>query len=171
MPRCSGVDRRQSDLRGAHPVLPGLAHPTPGARPDAFAGVTISTLRPEAEPFPPMSRPSSGAGSSGRRSWRRTRRLGEAKYLEVAASVADWILSLPREKTTSGDCLSYVAFKQSSIHNSNMLGAALLAKVGSLTGRARLLEVAKSAMHYSCSRLNQDGSWYYGEEPRVPLDR
>ena len=92
--------------------------------------------------------------------------LGEAKYLEVAASVADWILSLPREQTRTGACLSYVGFKQSSIHNSNMLGAALLAKVGRLTGRADALETAKSAMEYSCSRLNSDGSWYYGEHPK-----
>ncbi len=92
--------------------------------------------------------------------------LGDAKYLEVASGVADWILSIPREKTDTGACLSYVAFKQSSIHNSNMLGAALLAKVGSLTKRDEALEVAKSAMEYSCSRLNQDASWYYGEHPK-----
>jgi rhamnogalacturonyl hydrolase YesR len=92
--------------------------------------------------------------------------LGDAKYLEVAASVADWILTLPREQTTSGACLSYVGFKQSSIHNSNMLGAALLAKVGSVTKRAEASAVAKSAMQYSCSRLNNDGSWFYGEDPK-----
>lgn len=91
--------------------------------------------------------------------------LGEARYLEVAASVADWILTLPREQTPTGACLSYVAFKQSSIHNSNLLGAALLAKVGGLTGRAEAIEVARSAMNYSCSRLNADGSWFYGDAP------
>ena len=91
--------------------------------------------------------------------------LGEARYLEVAASVADWILTLPREQTPAGACLSYVAFKQSSIHNSNLLGAALLARVGSLAGRDEALEVAQSAMTYSCSRLNPDGSWFYGAAP------
>ena len=64
--------------------------------------------------------------------------LGNQQYLEVASSVCDWILSLPREETKSGVCLSYVAFKQSSIHNSNMLGAALLARVGKLTSHRRL---------------------------------
>jgi len=91
--------------------------------------------------------------------------LGDAKYLDVAVSVADWILNLPREQTRSGACLSYVAFKQSSIHNSNMLGAALLATVGSFTRRNEASEVAKAAMEYSCSRLNKDGSWFYGEDP------
>jgi rhamnogalacturonyl hydrolase YesR len=92
--------------------------------------------------------------------------LGNQQYLEVASSTCDWILSLPREATKSGACLSYVAFKQSSIHNSNMLGAALLAKVGKLTNHSTALAVAKDAMVYSCSRQNSDGSWFYGESPK-----
>jgi rhamnogalacturonyl hydrolase YesR len=91
--------------------------------------------------------------------------LGNAKYLDVASSVCDWILSLPREQTKSGVCISYVAFKQSSIHNSNMLAAALLAQVGALTKSATALEAARQAMVYSCSRQNADGGWYYGEAP------
>lgn len=92
--------------------------------------------------------------------------LGDAKYLEVASSIADWILTLPREKTEAGSCLSYVAFKQSSIHNSNMLGAALLGQVGSITGNHEALDVARDGMLYSCSNLNEDGSWYYGVHPK-----
>jgi rhamnogalacturonyl hydrolase YesR len=92
--------------------------------------------------------------------------LKNPRYLEVAASVCEWILSLPREKTGSGSCLSYVMLKQSSIHNSNMLGAALLARVGSLTGESRFAEVAHDAMLYSVSRQNADGSWWYGEDPK-----
>jgi rhamnogalacturonyl hydrolase YesR len=90
----------------------------------------------------------------------------DPEYFEVAESICRWILKLPRESTRSGACLSYVAFKQSSIHNSNMLGAALLAKVGSLTGNAEALRVAKDAMRYSCSRQSPDGSWFYGEHPK-----
>jgi rhamnogalacturonyl hydrolase YesR len=90
----------------------------------------------------------------------------DPSYLEAASSICSWILKLPRENTDSGACLSYVAFEQSSIHNSNMLGAALLAKVGSLTQNAEAVDVAKKAMLYSCSRQNADGSWYYGEAPK-----
>ncbi|MCZ2153469.1 MAG: hypothetical protein LC114_06150, partial [Bryobacterales bacterium] len=92
--------------------------------------------------------------------------LGERRYLDTASRVCDWILELPRERTPSGFCLSYVAFKQSSIHNSNMLGAALLARVGKLANRPECLEVAREAMLYSCSRQNSDGAWYYGEDPK-----
>jgi rhamnogalacturonyl hydrolase YesR len=92
--------------------------------------------------------------------------LGETKYLDVAVSIGDWILTLPREQTKTGACLSYVAFKQSSIHNSNMLGAALLGQVGALTRNARALDVARQAMEYSCSNLNDDGAWFYGVHPK-----
>ena len=92
--------------------------------------------------------------------------LGKVQYLDVALSVCAWILKLPREQTKSGVCLSYVAFKQSSIHNSNMLGGALLARVGSVTRGSEVLELAQQAILYSCSRQNHDGGWFYGEAPK-----
>lgn len=84
------------------------------------------------------------------------------EYLEVANSICQWILKLPRENTDSGTCLSYVAFEQNSVHNSNMLGAAMLARTARHNGERAWLKVAKEAMHFSCSRQFQDGSWNYG---------
>lgn len=92
--------------------------------------------------------------------------FGDGRYLDAANSVCDWIMKLPREVAQNGSCLSYVAFRQVSIHNSNMLGAALLARVGAIRGRADALELARAAMQYSCARQNADGSWYYGEDPK-----
>jgi hypothetical protein len=93
--------------------------------------------------------------------------LQEKRYLDIALSACRWILSLPREETSSGTCLSYLATWQSSIHNSNMLGAALLARASQYSPDAKTLqEVAKSAMEYSCSRQLSNGAWYYGEDPR-----
>ncbi len=92
--------------------------------------------------------------------------LGNARYLEVAASTAEWVKKLPREETDRGCCLSYVAFRQSSIHNSNMLGAALLARVAVHTKDRHALQLAHDAMRYSCERQNADGAWFYGEEPK-----
>ena len=90
--------------------------------------------------------------------------LGERRYLDVATSTCEWMLSLPRECTERGSCLSYVAIHQVSIHNSNMLGGALLARVGAVTGRKDFLALAGESMRYSCHRQNEDGAWYYGEE-------
>jgi hypothetical protein len=89
--------------------------------------------------------------------------LGERKYLDVAASTAEFVKSLPREKTDRGVCLSYVPFMQSSIHNSNMLGGALLSRVASYTGDRAATDLAREAMLYSCTRQLPDGAWYYGE--------
>ena len=90
--------------------------------------------------------------------------LGDAKYLEVAASVCDWVLSLPRERTNFGACLSYVPSRQTSIHNSNMLGAGVLASVAKHTHDSVARETAREAMTYSCTRQLRNGGWYYGEE-------
>ena len=92
--------------------------------------------------------------------------LGKREYLDVVSSICKWIRSVPRERTNSGICLSYVAGSQSSIHNSNMLGAALLARAARLTDNQADATLAKEAMEYSCSRQRPDGSWYYGEEPK-----
>lgn len=88
---------------------------------------------------------------------------GDKRWLNIAESAGRWIYKLPREKTDSGDCLSYLSFLQSSIHNANMLGAGLLARVGQRTGNKDFIQVARSAMLYSCSRQRPDGSWWYAE--------
>jgi hypothetical protein len=91
---------------------------------------------------------------------------GNDRWLKIADSVCGWIMDLPREKTPRGDCISYLAHVQSSIHNSNMLGAAMLARTARHTGNSEYRRVAKAAMEYSCSRQLSDGSWWYGEDPR-----
>lgn len=91
--------------------------------------------------------------------------LGDNKYLEIAESICDWILELPRNQTDSGICLNYtgVGDGNCTIHNSNMLGAAMLARTSKLTGgNAEFLKVAGDAMKYSCSRQLSNGAWYYG---------
>jgi hypothetical protein len=90
--------------------------------------------------------------------------LGDKRFLEIAESVCAWILDVPREVTPTGTCLSYVAFEQRSIHNSNMLGAAMLARTARYARRDEYLAVAREAMAYSCARQRPDGSWYYGEQ-------
>lgn len=91
--------------------------------------------------------------------------LSEERYLDVAKSACRWILKLPRETTPNGACLSYLAPRQLSIHNSNLLGAALLARTAKHSVSGELLAVARAAMEYGCSAQLSDGAWYYGEDP------
>jgi len=90
--------------------------------------------------------------------------LGERRFLEVAESACRWVLALPRERTSTGTCISYHALFQSSIHNANMLGAAMLARAWRHSRKAEYLDLASAAMQYSCSRQRPDGSWWYGED-------
>jgi hypothetical protein len=92
--------------------------------------------------------------------------LGDERYLDVAARVCRWILTLPREASATGTCLSYLATQRTSIHNANLLGAAMLARTAKHTGDGELRDVAAAAVEYSCARQLADGAWYYGEEPR-----
>jgi len=91
---------------------------------------------------------------------------GQQRFLDVGRSVCTWIMRLPREESSTGSCLSYVPFKQSSIHNSNMLGAGMLASLWRHTREDELRSVARSAVEYTCSRQRPDGSWWYGEDPK-----
>jgi hypothetical protein len=85
------------------------------------------------------------------------------RWLKIADSICGWIMALPREKTESGTCISYLPHVQSSIHNSNMLGAAILSRTAQHTGNKEYLSVAREGMLYSCSRQLPDGAWLYGE--------
>lgn len=92
--------------------------------------------------------------------------FGDQDYLNVAKSICQWILEVPRKVTPTGNCLSYIAKYDSYIHNSNMLGAAMLARTYKITRDQEYYDVAKSAMEYSCTRQEKDGSWFYGEEEK-----
>jgi rhamnogalacturonyl hydrolase YesR len=89
--------------------------------------------------------------------------LGDERFLKIAESVCSWILEVPREATPDGTCLSYVAFEQRSIHNSNLLGAAMLARTARHVRREDYWAVAGEAVRYSCTKQLADGAWYYGE--------
>jgi hypothetical protein len=47
-----------------------------------------------------------------------------------------------------------------------MLGAAMLARTWRRSARPEYIELAASAMEYSCTRQLQSGAWWYGEDPK-----
>jgi hypothetical protein len=86
--------------------------------------------------------------------------------LNTIEGICEWIVALPREKTAQGACLSYVAYAQSSIHNSNLLGAGVLARAWKHLRKDDYLTVARDAVLYSCSRQLENGGWWYGEHSK-----
>jgi hypothetical protein len=127
---------------------------------DAYDYATRSGRRPRGEPLLIWS---ALIGLAFLEAFEATR---ETRYLRVAEGVGRWILQLPAEHTDAGLCLSYVAYRQMSIHNANAMGAAFLARLGALTGDANAQAVARSAMTYTCARQQADGSWFYAEQPK-----
>src|SRR5262245_12678710 len=87
------------------------------------------------------------------------------QFLSIAESICEWIMDLPRENTPTGVCLSYMAIRQNSVHNANMLGASMLARTAKYMANTSYVDMAKSAMQYSCSRQLPNGSWWYAEAP------
>ncbi len=89
-------------------------------------------------------------------------------YLETALSSADFLLKDLNQSGVSEDelCLSYTPLDHTQIHNANMLGAALLARLYAGSGREELAKASKVSMKFSVNRQQADGSWLYGTEER-----
>jgi hypothetical protein len=94
--------------------------------------------------------------------------IGDTEHLEIASSICEWILELPKNNTNSGSCLNYTVFGDGgcTIHNQSMLAAAMLSRTARYNGNSEYLKVAREAITYTCTRQHPDGSWYYGEHPK-----
>ena len=90
----------------------------------------------------------------------------ESAWLEASVSAADFILDiLLWRPDASKTVFTYTQLEKAEIHNANLLGSALLCRIGRLTGQARFREPALAAARYSVGRQHPDGSWDYGELP------
>jgi len=84
------------------------------------------------------------------------------KYLETARSSCEFILKdLQITRTEKGICFSYTPIDNYIVHNANVLGAALLGRVYSITQENILLEYSKQSFNFSISHQKNDGSWAY----------
>jgi len=92
--------------------------------------------------------------------------LGDQNNLEVARSACEFILRDLTSSETEDQSfapIGYLPHDRSSIHNSNMLGASLLARVHKHTGESELIEVSRRAVKHTMDHQREDVSWYYGE--------
>jgi len=86
----------------------------------------------------------------------------DKKYLEIARSSCEFILKdLYMTKTDEGICFSYTPIDKHIINNANALGAALLARVYTITNENILLEYSKKAFEFLLFYQKNDGSWAY----------
>ncbi|MFQ5743009.1 MAG: hypothetical protein ACE5HV_05395 [Acidobacteriota bacterium] len=89
----------------------------------------------------------------------------DARLLEAAKSACAFIADdLGELRLAEGVCFRYFPGVDEAIHNANMLGAALCARVGKLTAVQNLIDRALAATDYTVACQRADGSWYYGEK-------
>jgi rhamnogalacturonyl hydrolase YesR len=94
--------------------------------------------------------------------------FNEEDYLQIAVSACEHI-SRDLEKYVEGDgiCISYIPTRNVPIHNSNTLGAGLLARTYSHTRKEQYRDLAQKAMQYAASHQRSNASWYYGEKENL----
>jgi rhamnogalacturonyl hydrolase YesR len=93
--------------------------------------------------------------------------LSEARYLEVADCAC---MSILRDfgwwETGQDLCLSYTPCAPCDIHNSNMIGASLLAGVYKHTKNSEYLRISERAVRFTVRHQLPSGGWYYGVDPK-----
>lgn len=89
-------------------------------------------------------------------------------YLQVAISACEHILrDLDTTPDGEGLCISYVPTENQPVHNSNTLGASLLARTYARTRNESYRTLAEKAMRYTAQHQRADSSWYYGERENL----
>jgi rhamnogalacturonyl hydrolase YesR len=96
----------------------------------------------------------------------------EQRYLDIAESCSRFILNdLNVTETDTGICFSYTPVDHHLVHNANVLGAAFLSRVSSITGQDELLNSANRAFEFTLSHQHDDGSWAYSMNPNTGKER
>jgi hypothetical protein len=91
--------------------------------------------------------------------------LADGRYIDMAISAGNFLLEgLNVTRTNDEVCFSYTPLDRGQVHNANLLGAAFLSRLHSITKEKKFLEHAYSAVRFSLRRQNEDGSWPYGED-------
>jgi hypothetical protein len=92
--------------------------------------------------------------------------LGEKEDVATARSACDFLTKRLSSLTDStGECFGYTPLDKRYVHNANLLGASLLARVGRITGEVSLKIRAGNAASFTAKRQSADGSWPYGIAP------
>jgi hypothetical protein len=100
--------------------------------------------------------------------------LEENRFLDVARSVADFILNELGWIDTGQDiCICYTPSPggkpikgKGGVHNSNVLGAGFLARLNTFVSNPRYLEHAEQAVKFTIRDQMDNGAWNYGSLPK-----
>lgn len=89
--------------------------------------------------------------------------LGEKQYADTAISACEFIINELGWMDMGNDILlRYYPGASNVIHNSNMIGASLLARAAGLSGNRRYQDLADKAVRFTLKHQTEKGAWYYG---------
>jgi hypothetical protein len=89
---------------------------------------------------------------------------GRQKALDLALPIKDFILSdLHRTRLDDTFCFSYTPADTEAVHNANLLGASILARLTRYCDDDRLTPAVLASLGYSMRHQRPDGSWFYAE--------
>jgi len=89
---------------------------------------------------------------------------GRQRALDMAVPIKDFILSdLHRTRLDDTFCFSYTPVDTEAVHNANLLGASILARLTKHCNDDRLPSAVSESMGYSMRHQRDDGSWFYAE--------
>jgi len=89
---------------------------------------------------------------------------GRQRALDMAIPIKDFILGdLHRTRLNDTFCFSYTPVDTSVVHNANLLGASILARLTRYCDDDRLAQAALSSLDYSMRHQRDDGSWFYAD--------
>jgi len=93
------------------------------------------------------------------------RYTGNERALAMAVSIKDFLVKdLNRQEDADAFCFSYTPIDRYFVHNANLLGSSLLARLVKYTADKGISDTALSSLRYSMQHQREDGSWYYAEK-------
>jgi len=89
---------------------------------------------------------------------------GRRRALDMAIPIKDFILGdLHRTSLDGTFCFSYTPVDTETVHNANLLGASILARLTRYCEDDRLTQAALASLDYSMRHQRDDGSWFYAD--------
>jgi len=89
---------------------------------------------------------------------------GRQRALDMAIPIKDFILGdLHRTALDGTFCFSYTPVDTDAVHNANLLGASILARLTRYCDDDRLSSAIRASTGYSMRHQRDDGSWFYAE--------
>jgi len=91
--------------------------------------------------------------------------------LDILIKIGHFLAGLPKDRITNTKiCFSYTPLFQNHVHNLNLFIAEFLLKVGMETNNTGWIELAGTAINYTISDQNPDGSFDYNGPPEPPAN-